>query len=159
MAVVTPNDPVAQLLKEYDYLKNGRSNWENYWQQIADLMVPRRSDFTVRHTAGQERRNKIFDYMSCIDKVCIRITQHSDSKCCPLVCTKTGIQTLGKQQVRAVMAGRSAKTGARGIRKTWIKLSSCSLRIFYRFGSLWYGSDVCGRYTRTRTIFQAFPIV
>ena len=61
MPVVTPNDPVAQLLKEYDYLKNGRSNWENYWQQIADLMVPRRSDFTVRHSAGQERRNKIFD--------------------------------------------------------------------------------------------------
>ena len=65
MPVVTPNDPVAQLLKEYDHLRTGRSNWENYWQQIADLMVPRRSDFTTKQTQGQERRNKIFDSTPC----------------------------------------------------------------------------------------------
>ena len=61
MQGISPDDPVSELLKEFEYLKTERANWESQWQNIADLMLPRRNDFTASHTSGIERRSKIFD--------------------------------------------------------------------------------------------------
>jgi hypothetical protein len=60
-ALTGPNNPIADVVKDYEKLKTDRSGWERRWQEIADLMVPRRADFTGRRTSGEERRSKIVD--------------------------------------------------------------------------------------------------
>ena len=39
------NNPVNDLLKEEEHLKASRTNWEAHWQQLGDLMLPRRNDY------------------------------------------------------------------------------------------------------------------
>lgn len=51
-----------ELTQEYEALKGDRGNWETLWQDIAELMIPRRADFTQRHRArGEQRRNRIYE--------------------------------------------------------------------------------------------------
>ena len=50
------------ILEEYEALKSDRGNWENQWQDIAELMIPRRADFTNRYRAsGEQRRDRIYE--------------------------------------------------------------------------------------------------
>ena len=52
----------ATLVQEYEALKSERGNWENMWQDIAELMIPRRADFTNRYRApGEQRRDRIYE--------------------------------------------------------------------------------------------------
>ena len=47
------------LVQEYEALKSDRGNWETMWQDIAELMIPRRADFTNRYRAsGEQELNK-----------------------------------------------------------------------------------------------------
>lgn len=55
------NDVARILLKRLDKLKTLRSTWESHWQEIADYIVPRKADITVRRTAGDKRTENIFD--------------------------------------------------------------------------------------------------
>ena len=52
---------VRNLTQEFEKLKGNRQNWDYMWQEIAEHMMPRRADFTVRQTEGEKRREKIFD--------------------------------------------------------------------------------------------------
>jgi hypothetical protein len=50
------------LVQEYEALKSDRGNWETMWQDIAELMIPRRADFTNRYRAsGEQRRDRIYE--------------------------------------------------------------------------------------------------
>jgi hypothetical protein len=52
----------STLVQEYEALKGERGNWENMWQDIAELMIPRRADFTNRYRApGEQRRDRIYE--------------------------------------------------------------------------------------------------
>ena len=52
----------ATLVQEYEALKSERGNWETMWQDIAELMIPRRADFTNRYRApGEQRRDRIYE--------------------------------------------------------------------------------------------------
>ena len=42
------NNPAAEVLKDFEALKQDRTAWERQWQQIADLMCPRRADFETK---------------------------------------------------------------------------------------------------------------
>ncbi len=55
------SNPASEVLHDHEALKNDRTAWERQWQQIADLMCPRRADFETKYTAGLSRRAKIFD--------------------------------------------------------------------------------------------------
>jgi len=55
------NDLGSQLIAEYENLKGNRHNWEAQWQEIAELMIPRKADFTATHSTGSERRESIFE--------------------------------------------------------------------------------------------------
>ena len=55
------NDLGSQLIAEYENLKGNRHNWEAQWQEIAELLIPRKADFTATHSAGSERRESIFE--------------------------------------------------------------------------------------------------
>lgn len=49
------------LCKRYDALKGARGTWEEHWQEVAEYIFPRRSDFNVRRTAGDKRNSKVYD--------------------------------------------------------------------------------------------------
>jgi hypothetical protein len=67
MAFSTPvnagddSNPASEVLQDLDALKTDRASWERQWQQIADLMCPRRADFETKYSSGLARRAKIFD--------------------------------------------------------------------------------------------------
>jgi len=54
-------NPASEVLQDHENLKQDRTAWERQWQQVADLMCPRRADFETKYTAGIARRGKIFD--------------------------------------------------------------------------------------------------
>ena len=58
-----PDNPAGDILQEYEYLKQSRSTWESQWNDIAELIVPRRADFINKDAPvpGNERRSKIYD--------------------------------------------------------------------------------------------------
>ena len=51
----------AEILAEYNSLKNARYQWESHWQDIAEVMLPRRAEFTDIHTLGDRRYDHLFD--------------------------------------------------------------------------------------------------
>ena len=71
-------NPAAELLQDFEALKQDRTSWERQWQEIADLMCPRRADFESKYSSGQKRRGKIYD-------------DTADSCCCSMVHPQTCI--------------------------------------------------------------------
>ena len=55
-------DPLATALaKQYDFLKGKRTTWERNWQEIAEYVLPHRSDFTSKRSLGEERLEMAFE--------------------------------------------------------------------------------------------------
>jgi hypothetical protein len=52
---------VTQHLARLKSLKSERRNWDSHWQEIADLIYPKRADFTVERAPGERRMAKIYD--------------------------------------------------------------------------------------------------
>ncbi len=51
----------TDLLERYRRLKDDRRTWDAHWQDIAEVMLPQRADFTGAHVAGAKRTDAIFD--------------------------------------------------------------------------------------------------
>lgn len=49
------------LCKRYDHLKGNRGTWESHWQEVAEYIFPRRSDFNVERAEGDKRMTRVFD--------------------------------------------------------------------------------------------------
>lgn len=56
-------DPIQRLRQRYDALKSSteRSNCEGHWQEIAEVISPRKLDFVGLRTPGDKRMTKVFD--------------------------------------------------------------------------------------------------
>lgn len=52
---------VQDILQRHKRLKTERGQWEQHWQDLAEVMLPRRADFTVTSVAGERRTNNIYD--------------------------------------------------------------------------------------------------
>lgn len=53
---------VADLIARHKKLKSNRRNWEHTWQELAEVLLPRRADFTVETTVDGERRtDSVYD--------------------------------------------------------------------------------------------------
>lgn len=48
-------------IRNLETLRGRRWTWDTHWQEIADYILPRKSDFTVQRFPGQKRTEKIFD--------------------------------------------------------------------------------------------------
>ena len=46
---------VSELIKAADKLKSERMTWETMWQEIADYILPRKSDIIRNRTRGSKR--------------------------------------------------------------------------------------------------------
>lgn len=55
--------PIEQLRQRYESLKSAteRTNCEAHWQEIAEVISPRKLDFVGLRTAGDKRMQKVFD--------------------------------------------------------------------------------------------------
>lgn len=50
-----------KIIRKTDELKSGRVNFEKLWQEISELVLPRKADFTVKQEAGVSRTRKLFE--------------------------------------------------------------------------------------------------
>jgi len=51
----------AELKNNLARLKEKRSTWESHWQEVADLMLPRKAEITKERARGDKRSTQIFD--------------------------------------------------------------------------------------------------
>ncbi len=49
------------LIARHDILAAERENWESLWQEIAERVLPRQADFSIRRSPGTKRTEKILD--------------------------------------------------------------------------------------------------
>ena len=63
MATQAQEDHVHQLKSRYDGLKSQteRTNFESQWQQIGEVVSPRKIDFVGVRTPGEKRMNQVYD--------------------------------------------------------------------------------------------------
>ena len=54
-------DTVREILERWEQRKSARDQWENHWQELAEIMHPRRADFTTAPTRGDKRTDQQFD--------------------------------------------------------------------------------------------------
>ena len=59
MANIEPK--AKKVIETYDTLKSQRANWEHHWQDVADYMLPRKADITIKRTRGDKRHEQIYD--------------------------------------------------------------------------------------------------
>lgn len=52
---------VEDLLQRHKRLRDERRQWEDHWQELAEVMLPARADFTSTPVAGDKRTGKIYD--------------------------------------------------------------------------------------------------
>lgn len=57
MADTTPE----RIVKRFDALKSSRENWESHWQEIAEVIAPRKQEFVGKRTSGDKRMTKVYD--------------------------------------------------------------------------------------------------
>lgn len=50
-----------QLIKKYESLKSGRSQWESHWQECTDYVIPRKNNVTRVGTAGEKKGVELYD--------------------------------------------------------------------------------------------------
>ena len=52
---------IDELLARHKRLKEARRGWESHWQELAEVMLPRRADFTAERAGGARRTQHLFD--------------------------------------------------------------------------------------------------
>ena len=55
-----PTD-AQSYIKRYEELRDDRRNWEHHWQEIAEVILPRRTDIVGKRTPGDKRNLKAID--------------------------------------------------------------------------------------------------
>ena len=50
-----------KIIQKTDELKSGRINFERLWQEVSELVLPRKADFTVVQPVGGKRGRKLFE--------------------------------------------------------------------------------------------------
>ena len=52
---------IEDLLSRHKALKAERRHWEQHWQELAEVMLPRRAEFTTTPVPGEKRTSQIYD--------------------------------------------------------------------------------------------------
>lgn len=55
------DERVRDVIKKWDRLEGDRGTWKNHWQQITELCLPERNDYTVQRTPGMKRNQAVYD--------------------------------------------------------------------------------------------------
>ena len=54
-------DSVKEILDRQKRLAGDRGTWEAHWQELAEIMLPRRATFTTEGQPGDKRTQRIYD--------------------------------------------------------------------------------------------------
>lgn len=52
---------VVDMLADFKHRKETRKHWEEHWQDIAEVMLPRHADFTRERVDGEKLNERVFD--------------------------------------------------------------------------------------------------
>ncbi len=52
---------VADLLARHKALKSARGQWESLWQELAEVLLPNRANFTTPGVPGEKKTDRIYD--------------------------------------------------------------------------------------------------
>ena len=58
---------VDRVIRRFDDLVTARANWDNHWQEIADLVWPAGDEFKTKREPGVKRSENIFDATAPLD--------------------------------------------------------------------------------------------
>lgn len=53
-----------KVAKDFELLKSHRSNWDEYWQELAEYFIPNKDDVYGFHNAGERKHNRLYDSTS-----------------------------------------------------------------------------------------------
>lgn len=59
-----PDKKALEVVKKHDRLKTSRSNWDSYWQQLAEYFVPKKDNVYGSPVQGDIRENKLYTSVS-----------------------------------------------------------------------------------------------
>jgi hypothetical protein len=51
----------SEIIRDHDTLVGDRANWDNYWREIAERVLPRENWFNTDTTQGEKKTEKVFD--------------------------------------------------------------------------------------------------
>jgi hypothetical protein len=50
-----------EIIRDHDVMVGDRANWDNYWREIAERVLPRENWFNTDTTQGEKKTEKLFD--------------------------------------------------------------------------------------------------
>ena len=50
-----------EIFRRYELLKKNRANWESHWQEIAERILPRSTEFVGERSPGDKRTAVMYD--------------------------------------------------------------------------------------------------
>jgi hypothetical protein len=56
-----PGVDLRALVRRYERLVSARRNWETLWQELAEFLLPRKSNVTIQRTPGMRQTQRLFD--------------------------------------------------------------------------------------------------
>lgn len=62
------DEQVTKYTKQYSQMQTNRSNWENHWEQVAQIMSPFNTNFISIESPGTDKMQHVFD-STCIHSV------------------------------------------------------------------------------------------
>jgi len=65
------------ICKKNDRLKSMRSNWDTYWEQLAQYVLPRKDNVYGHPTVGEDKHNKLYDSTSIHSNELLASALHS----------------------------------------------------------------------------------
>jgi len=65
------------IVKKFDKLKSMRVNWDSYWEQLAQYVIPRKDDVYGHSIVGEDKHNKLYDGTSIHSNELLASALHS----------------------------------------------------------------------------------
>jgi len=75
--IKTAEQRAIAILKKFSSMQSMRSNWDNYWEQLAQFGLPRKDNVYGHPTVGEDKHNKLYDGTSIHSNELLASALHS----------------------------------------------------------------------------------
>lgn len=66
-----------EVIKKFERLKSDRANWDTYWEQLAQFIIPRKDNVYGHPTVGEDKHNRLYDSTSIHSNELLASALHS----------------------------------------------------------------------------------
>jgi hypothetical protein len=70
-------EKAKQVVKKFERLKSERANWDTYWEQLAQFIIPRKDNVYGHPTVGEDKHNRLYDSTSIHSNELLASALHS----------------------------------------------------------------------------------